>query len=204
MEDVSMLEQRSALAAVYQTGWIGRQKGAESITVQELRGRNLVQISGWQDSFDGLCHKLQALFNSHMPDDCRNAVTHKSRTFFRIAPERLWMSGPAGDSLLEPFDESVMGADCFVTEINHSRTLLRIEGAGAKTLINRELRVDLDDSVFSVGGFAQSVMHHIPVLVHRVDDTVFDLYIAREYAVTFWEWFLEAAETLGCEIKESH
>jgi hypothetical protein len=42
------------------------------------------------------------------------------------------------------------------------------------------------------------------VLVHRVDITkelVFDIYLSRELAITFWEWLTEAAAPLGCEIK---
>jgi sarcosine oxidase subunit gamma len=68
------------------------------------------------------------------------------------------------------------------------------------------LPVDLDDDVFPPDSFAQSVIHHIPVLIHRVDaagEQVFDAYVTREYAVTFWELVVKAVEPLGGQVKEA-
>jgi sarcosine oxidase gamma subunit len=49
------------------------------------------------------------------------------------------------------------------------------------------------------------VIHHIPVLVHRVEldgDDAFDVYVTCDYAVSFWEWLTDAAQSLGYEIRE--
>jgi sarcosine oxidase subunit gamma len=64
----------------------------------------------------------------------------------------------------------------------------------------------LDDDVFPPGSFAQSVIHHVPVLIHRADGEgarVFDAYVTREYAVAFWEWLIKAVEPLGGQVKEA-
>lgn len=61
----------------------------------------------------------------------------------------------------------------------------------------------MHDSVFDTGSFAQSVIHHIPLLVHRVDaGETFDGYVAREYAVSLWEWLTEATQSIGGRVEE--
>ena len=201
-----MLEQRSALATVYKPGRIGVQAGPAPVTLSERLSRTLVQVCGWPDRFQRLCPKLESLLSCRMPEDGLRAVSQGQRSIFRVAPERLWVAGPSDDGLLHTFDGTALGEDAVVTEIGHSRTVVRVAGAGARTLLNRGLPVDLDASVFPVDSFAQSVIQHIPVLVHRVgldgeDD--FDVYVTRDYAVSFWEWLTGAAQSLGCKIREA-
>lgn len=201
-----MLEQRSALAAVYKPGRIGVHAGPAPVTLSERLSRTLVQVSGWPDSFQRLCPKLEALLSCRLPADGLRAVSQGQRSIFRVAPERLWVAGPSDDDLLHRFGGAAPGEDAVVTEIGHSRTVVRVAGTGARTLLNRGLPVDLDAAVFPVEAFAQSVIHHIPVLVHRVDldgDGDFDVYVARDYALSFWEWLTEAAQSLGCQITEA-
>ena len=201
-----MLEQRSALAAVYKPGRIGVQAGPAPVTLSERLGRTLVQVSGWPDRFQRLCPRLETLLSCRMPEDGLRAVSQGQRSIFRVAPERLWVAGPSDDDLLRTFDGAALGEDAVVTEIGHSRTVVRVSGTGARTLLNRGLPVDLDSSVFPADAFAQSVIHHIPVLVHRVHldgDGDFDVYVTRDYAVSFWEWLTGAARSLGCQIREA-
>lgn len=200
-----MLEQRSALAAVYRPGRIGVQEGPAPVVVSERSSRTLVQVSGWPESFQRLCRKLETLLSCRMPEDGLRAVSQGQRSIFRVGPERLWVVAPSDDDLLRKFDGTALGEDAVVTEIGHSRTVVRVAGAAARTLLNRGLPVDLDAAVFPVDSFAQSVIQHIPVLVHRVGlggEGDFDVYVARDYAVSFWEWLTGAAQSLGCQIGE--
>ena len=83
--------------------------------------------------------------------------------------------------------------------------MVRVTGTGARELLNRGLPVDLDAAVFPADAFAQSVIHHIPVLVHRVllgGDDGFNVYVTSDYAVSFWEWLTEAAKLFVCEIRK--
>jgi heterotetrameric sarcosine oxidase gamma subunit len=200
-----MLEQRSALAAVYKPGRIGAREAPASVVVFERVGRTLVQVSGWPGAFDPVCRKLETLLNCRMPDAGLRAVSQGAQTIFRVGPERLWLAGPADDEMLQRLDESTLGRDAVVTAIWQSRTVVRVTGAGARELLNRGLPVDLDTAVFPADAFAQSVIHLIPVLVHCVPlirDYGFDIYITSDYAVSFWEWLTEAAQSFGCEIRK--
>ncbi|HJO73579.1 MAG TPA: sarcosine oxidase subunit gamma family protein [Rhodospirillales bacterium] len=195
-----MLERRSALAAIYRVGRIGIEDGPPSLSVHERRARGLVQVSGWPQSFPSLCRRLETMLDFPMPDDGLKAVSHSESTIFRVGPERLWLAGPwPGLDSASPGDEAV------VTDIGHSRTVLRVAGPQNRVLLNRGLPIDLDEAAFPAGSFAQSVIHHMAVLVHRLDrqdEPVFDVYVPRDFAVSFWQWLTEAAEAFGCQIKE--
>ena len=198
-----MLEQRSALAAVCKPGRIGTREGPASVVVFERVGRALVQVSGWPGAFDPACRKLETLFRCRMPDTGLRAVSQGARSIFRVGPERLWLAGSGDDEMLQWLDASALDPDAVVTEIRQSRTVVRVKGAGARELLNRGLPVDLDVAVFPADAFAQSVIHHIPVLVHRValeGDDGFDVYVTSDYAVSFWEWLTEALQSFGGEI----
>lgn len=197
-----MLEPQSALAAVYRTGTLGIQGGVPAVVIRERNNRDLVQISGWPDSFASVCAALGEALGLAVPKDCRTAASGKGRTIFRVGPERLWIVGAADDPA-GPI-AALRGA-AVVTGLGHSRTVIRVAGRAAPALLNRGLPVDLDEAVFPEQAFVQSVIHHIPVLAHRVTSeaaTTFDIYVPREYAVTFWEWLTEAASALGCQVEE--
>lgn len=198
-----MAEARSALAAVYRAGRIGVEDGSTSVSIRERLERNLVQVSGWQSSFNSVCDRLAAILDCPVPTDLRRAKSSGDRTVFRVRPERLWITGPSDDDVLRQLDVASLGADAVVTDLGHSRTVLRIAGARSALLLNRGLPVDLDPEAFPANAFAQSAIHHMHVLVHRVDraqEHVFDVYVPRDLAVSFWEWLTEAAAPLGCEI----
>lgn len=200
-----MAEYRSALAAACRPGRIGAPQGRAPVAVHERAGRTLVQVSGWPGSFDALRERLAAHFGCTMPADCRAAVSDGARTVFRVAPERLWVAGPAGDERLLALAAKPAGDDAVITDIGASRTVLRVSGAGARLLINRGLPVDLDASAFPADAFAQSVIHLMPVLVHHAaaaGEDVFDIYVTRDYAVSFWEWLVGAAQSMGCDAGE--
>jgi methylglutamate dehydrogenase subunit D len=193
----------SALAQVYVPGRYGAIDGGAAVAITERVDRTIVQVSGWPESIGALCRTLENLFSGAMPADGKTAAATSRWTIFRVAPERFWIAGSAGDSTLAEL-ASTLGGEAIVTQIDHSRVVLRVAGRSAAVVLNRGIPVDLDEGPFARGAFAQSVVHGIPVLVHRVADVdgnaAFDVYVSRDYAVSFWEWLTGVAQTLGYEV----
>ena len=196
-----MAELRSALATACAIGPIGVKRQPPAVALRECAPRHLIQLSGWPDSFGAICDRITSNLGLRGPVDCLTASAHEDVTVFRVGPTRLWFvcDAACGDRL-RAFFGAFDVRDGVVTEIDHSRTVIRVCGPEARTLLNRGLPIDLEDGVFPEHVFVQSVIHHVPVLVHRLPartDPVFDLYVPRDYAVTFWEWLIEAACPLG-------
>ena len=200
-----MAEAKSALGTVFKPGTIGVAGGSPAVSICERLERNLVQVAGWRRSFASVCDELAATLNFRIPADIGRAYSSDDRSVFRVRPERLWITGPGNDEALQKLDVASLGGNAVISEIGHGRTVLRIAGPKSSLLLNRGLPVDLDPVAFPANAFAQSAIHHMHVLVHRVDsagEPVFDVYVSRELAVSFWEWLTEAAAPLGCEIRQ--
>jgi len=91
-----------------------------------------------------------------------------------------------------------------VFDVSHARTVIRVSGAGTRDLLAKGCRLDLHPRVFRAGACAQTNLGHFTVLLHCVDDSpTVDLYVARSYAVSFWEWLTEAAAEFGYRVVAS-
>lgn len=200
-----MPERRSALAAVCRPGDFGAQLDAPGLEICELVGRDLVQLAGWPDSFESVSARLAELLELSVPTRFGAASVAAGRRLFLLAPERLWIVAPDGEGLGRRLSQAFGAEQAVVTELGHSRTVLRVTGPAARRVLAKGLPVDLDPRVFPPQAFAQSAIHHIGLLIHRVDEgddalPVFELYVARGFAVSFWDWLTEAATEPGYRV----
>jgi sarcosine oxidase subunit gamma len=83
--------------------------------------------------------------------------------------------------------------EAVVTDLGHSRTVIRITGTSATALLARGIAIDLDDGAFPVDRFAQTAIREVGVLLHRAAGESFDLYVPRSFAAWLWDWLTEAA-----------
>lgn len=165
-----------------------RLQGA-GVALEEVSGRDLVQLAGWPDSFGPVGIRLAGLLDCPVPADTRCAVTGGEITVFKVGPERLWIAAPASQGLGGRLAGAFASAEAVVTELGHSRTVIGLGGAGAAALLARGVAVDLDPAVFPAGSFAHTRLHHTSVLLHRRGTEAFDLYVPRSYALAVWDWF---------------
>ena len=57
--------------------------------------------------------------------------------------------------------------------------------------------VDLDPAAFPIGRLAQTAIHHIDVLIHRIDERAYEIWVVRSFAESLSEWLLGAAEGIS-------
>lgn len=198
-----MFERTSHLESLYEAGAYGISESSELITIKECRPRMLTQISGWQHSFKSVCESLESLLGIKMPVDLAMANSENNISIFRVGPERLWLVLDQENEFIERINNWSEGVTCVLTDIAHSRTIIRVAGESAKDVICRGLPVDIDVSVFPPGSIVQSYMHHIPVLIHHLCDenkTAYEIYVTNDYAISYWECLVETAQQFGCRI----
>jgi len=64
--------------------------------------------------------------------------------------------------------------------------------------------VDFHPSRFAAGWCRPTQLAGMGVTLHCVDDTpIVDLYVPRSYAVSFWEWLMEAGIGHGLVVEEA-
>lgn len=103
-------------------------------------------------------------------------------SLLRVSPTQIW-------SLNDP----VTAANCFVTPLSSSRTRIEISGAPARNVLAKCAAIDFHKNEFKAGTFAQTGIHHVPVLIHCVAGEIFNLYVLRTFALSIWDHLTDAA-----------
>ncbi|WP_395018855.1 sarcosine oxidase subunit gamma [Dongia sp.] len=171
-----MLEKRSALATAHPFAWA-------ALTLGEVRNFTLTQVAG----FGGFEADVTAVAGA-LPTTNDQAAESNGRTVFRTGPQSFWFVGPANDDLA-----SRLAGKAIVTPLSSSRSRISIEGRAARDVLRKGIPIDLHERVFTPGKFAQTGVHHTPVLLHCIAEQRFELYAMRTFALNVWEWLEDAA-----------
>ncbi len=63
------------------------------------------------------------------------------------------------------------------------------------------MAINLHPTVFHVGQFAQTALHHTGVVVERSGESRYELYALRTFAESIWDWLIDAALPFGYEVE---
>jgi len=193
-----MLERRSALADALRRGGRDGADGTRRLRLGEVRGWSLVQVA----ALPGTMPRVAAILGA-VPDSANDAMAAGNSLLFRTAPDQVWIVGRDGADLSAPLQQAIGPDVGAVTPLSHGRTRIFIEGDGTRDLLMKGVPLDFHADVFRVGHFAQTGLHHTPVLIHRVAADRYEIYALRTFALTVWDWLTDAALEFGYEIAPS-
>lgn len=200
-----MPEPRSALGAAFEPGRFGAGEDDAPVLLSEPPLGALWQVAGWLPSFEPAITTLLAPLG--LPDTGTFSVARSAgeTTVFRIAPERVLLR-QRGAATLPAILASAAPEVLPVLDLGHARTVVRVEGAAAPDLLARLVNVDLHDSAMPEGGFAQTGIHEVSVLLHRLAGAGagprYEVYIPRSWARSVWELITVSAAPLGYHVAE--
>jgi sarcosine oxidase subunit gamma len=160
----------------------------------EVRPRSILQVTAWPDRAPTVRDAIEDLIGVNTPP-LGSAVADPNLTIAAVSPGKYLISAMTPD-LAARFEAALPSADGAVTDLLHGRTILRLEGE-APALLARVVAIDLDPSVFPPGRIAQTMAHHIDLMLHRRSRTSFDLWVLRSFAEALMEWLLDAGLEIG-------
>jgi len=182
-----MFERRSALAGALH----GSKTGAAPLTIGEVRGDwRLWQVTALPGAEAALMASLAAAVGP-LPAQVGLATRSNGRTLMLVGPAQYLLSG--GPVRLPD-------AEGAIVELTHARTRMFVEGPEAAEVLRRGAPLDFHDSAFPVGAFAQTGIHHTPVLIHRTGEQRYELDALRTFALTVWEWLADACLPWGYRV----
>jgi sarcosine oxidase subunit gamma len=203
-----MAERLSALAAVYRSGSFGTlEPGGPGITIAERRPLTMVQVAARGDESTAVRAGIETVLGI-APDAAVNRASHRGMTtILWTGPER-WLvvtPEPEDSDLDARLRAALAAARAAITDVSNGRIVLRIVGRRARDLLAKGSGIDLHGRAFPAGSCAQGLLGHVGALIHAVDAApTFDLYIARSYAQTVWEWLTESAAEYGYRVNAAH
>ncbi len=108
----------------------------------------------------------------------------------RVAPNQIWAIHPLNrHSRFRGND----GGGVYATPLNSSRTRIEISGGPAREVLAKCAAIDFHKNEFKPNTFAQTGIHHVPVLIHCVASEIFHIYVLRTFALSIWDHLTDAA-----------
>jgi sarcosine oxidase subunit gamma len=163
--------------------------------LSEVPAGSILQLQAWPQTVGTVQRVVTDLLRVDTPQIGR-ATTAPGVTVAAVAPGRYLVAADA-PGLAEKFEAALPSADGAVSDMSHGRVILRITGPSAVAVLTTSIALDLDPAMFTVGRVAQTMIHHVDVVLHRRGDAEFELWVLRGFAEALLEWLLDQGEPFG-------
>lgn len=193
-----MASARSAIARALTPGAFGRDSDIPAVTLQERRDLSLIQVAAFAGP--SVRNALQAVLGLTLDERPNRASGAGDTQALWTGPDRWLIVAPAGRSPKAALAQTLGSDQAAITELDHGRTVIRVSGAKARTVLAKGCLLDLHPKSFAPGQTAQTALFHVNVLIHAVGADSFDLYVPRSYGQSFWEALTDASGEFGCRV----
>ena len=102
-------------------------------------------------------------------------------------------------SLTAELQAALAGLHSLVVDVSDMRSIIRLEGEGAREVMMKSTSLDFTDEDFTAGYVRRVRFAEIAALFNIVEDNVIDVYVFRSYANYAWDFLLKAARK-GSEV----
>ena len=194
-----MLKSRSALESYRAQPGVDGADGQRALRLGEVAETRLVHVGVYPGCAARVAAEVSPILGGRLPDSSVRAAAAGDHLIMRIAPDQYWVL--SGESGLDARLRSAISPDAgSITSLDGARTRLLVEGRPARALLGRLVAIDLDPTVFPVGGFAQTGIHHVAGLLLRASEDRYQFFALRTFAASTWEVLIDAARSFGYEI----
>lgn len=187
------------LEADRETALSGRVSREGYITISEADTRAMIDLRLAPDDEDGRARIGEAL-GFALPTTPRTSALHGDVFALWLSIDQWLIVGPDGERsrLVTALEAASRDRHASVVDLSEARTIIRLEGRGARETVMKGGAADLLDSEFVPGSVRRLTFAGIPAMVHHVGmaPEQFDLYVFRSYADYAFRW-LEAASSKG-------
>ncbi len=194
-------ERHSALRSVIEPGSYGRKTaGGPGITLCERPNLSIVQVAAYADTAETTRAVIRSLVGAFPSPRANRSIMVESTQICWVGPHKWWIIETDRRDRAESMSRE-LGDGAAVTTQGHGRSCIRLSGPGARDLLAKGCTLDFNPRLFSTGHCAQTNLGHVNALIICVDDEpLFDLFVMRSFAVSFWEWMTDAAQEFGYRV----
>ncbi len=200
---MSVLETRSALKGLVKPGRRGVPDSEAPVKITERR-LAVVQVQARKAHEAAAKSAIANAFGLDLPDAGQSSVTIDYAAVW-IQPAT-WLIGGTftGPGELAKRLAELTAGTASVADQTFGKSVLRLSGAHARTVLNKGCRIDLHPREFGPGRSVVSPLGHISSVIVQIDETpTYDLIVPSTFAVAAVEWLEMAAAEFGYEIVTS-
>ncbi len=190
-----VLEFRSPCAGALKD--IGPAAAAGVVVCEETR-RQAVTVIAHGAAAD-ITARLEAAFGLKLVPGSK-ASSGGNLTFVATGP-RAWLAFSDEAESLSAALRHALGDSAAVTEQSSGYAVFCISGPKARATFEKGLGVDLHPRAFGLGDAASTSCAHLNVVIWQIDDQpIYEIAVARSFAVAFCHWLTESAAEFGLKV----
>ncbi len=171
---------------------------AAGVVVCEERSRQAATVIAY-GSTDDIVARLKGAFSLKLIPGSK-ASSGGNLTFVATGP-RAWLALSEDAASLSASLRDALGDSAAVTEQSSGFTVFCISGPKARATFEKGLGLDLHPRAFEAGDAASTSCAHLNVIIWQIDNQpIYEIAVARSFAVAFCHWLTESAAEFGLKV----
>ncbi len=176
---------------VFRGGLAGAKAIDGSISVSAIDDRGMIDLRGdiKDKKFVAATKKVLGI---SLPAQPRQSVNKGEVTALWLSPDQWLITCPRakGAHLANGLQTALAGIHSLAVDVSDARSIIRLEGQGAKEVLMKGAPVDLLASEYTDGYVRRLRFAELAAMIHVVssDPEIIDLYVFRSYAQYAWDW----------------
>ncbi|MDA1308234.1 MAG: hypothetical protein O2985_01370 [Proteobacteria bacterium] len=195
---VAPLGRQSALSGMIRPGDHGAADyRGPGVTITERHPLSMVQIEARGPEVAVMLEASNAVLGLRPPQAPNTSVGDGHPRILWTGPNRWLVVEPESRDLDTVLQDALIPGGAAVVDLGHGRASLRLSGRSVRQILMKGAGLDWHVRAFTPGMCAQTTMFHLPALIDCRDESTFDIYVARGFAVSFLESVTQAAAEYG-------
>jgi len=164
-----------------------------AIEIREITSRGMIDLRG-QANDGGFMAAIKEVLSLDLPTVPRNSAAWGDFQALWLSTDQWLILCPRAktEELLGRLRQALAGIHSFAVDVSDMRTIIRLEGDGARPVLLKGSSLDLLSPDYGAGTVRRLRFAEIAALLHIVSEKpdVIDLYVFRSYANYAWDWLL--------------
>lgn len=164
-----------------------------SVGIREITSRGMIDLRGFAGDRKFMAAAKEVL-GLDLPTDPRSSAAWGEVQALWLSTDQWLVLCPRAKTpeLLASLRQALEGIHSFAVDVSDMRTIIRLEGDNARTVLLKGSSLDLLSSDYEAGTVRRLRFAEIAALLHIVSEKpdVIDLYVFRSYANYAWDWLL--------------
>jgi len=181
---------------------LAQDQGSATVTLREKDFTGRMVLRALDDIYD----EMQALLGIALPVKPNTISQSEQITVFWLR-ERQWLIVTKPDyyeEYLRQIQNLLQDKDSSLVDLSDGYTALELSGSMARDVIMKGCPLDIHPGVFPPGSMAQTRIVHADILLHYVEENVYNLYIRNSFAEYLLRWLTDAALEYGIHVKKEN
>ncbi len=178
----------------YESALKGREASGLSIRLREIAERGMIDLRGFA-SDRKFMNAAKEILGVDLPKQPRTSNTWGEMRAFWLSTDQWLIICPRSKmaELLTALRKRLQGIHALAVDVSDMRSVLRLEGDGAREVLLKGCSLDLLSDEYSPGTVRRMRFAEIAALLHVVEEDMFDVYVFRSYAEYAWDFICATA-----------